>query len=181
MALGTLLPIVHIPIIGTMSYVAQGKGDGTIILALSPAIIGLVIFSYRRLAAALGGVAIAIMCTTLLKLSEVLYKLRGDAAKLAEDNPFGGLASMFAQNAGPEWGWVPLFSAAFVIVGVGLLAPKASGEAEPGRPQPAGIPNDAPLLDADEMIARYIDLKSARRQRDVIGSAPTFGKRNMRS
>jgi hypothetical protein len=48
MALGAFCPIVHMPIVGSVTYVMVGRGDGILIVFSSMAIVVLVITGYRR-------------------------------------------------------------------------------------------------------------------------------------
>ena len=132
MAAGTCLPIVSMPVVGSINYLRGGRGDGMIILVLSGAIMAAVIYGYHRMAAVAGVTALAIMFTTLVRFLEALSKVQGEAAKLARDNPFGELAVIVARSVGLEWGWIPLIGGAIAVVAAGLLAwrnSKVSSEA----------------------------------------------------
>jgi hypothetical protein len=56
MAVGAFCPLVHLPIVGSINYVMGGRGDGIYIVACSAAIIGLVVFGYRRTSGIVGSV-----------------------------------------------------------------------------------------------------------------------------
>jgi hypothetical protein len=127
MALGTFLPIVHVPILGSINYLAGGRGDGVLVLILAAVITAGVIFEYRRAAAVVGMLALAVMFTTLLRMAEVFSKVRGDTVKMGKDNLFGGIASALASSVSFEWGWLPLIGGALAVVLAGLLAPRDLG------------------------------------------------------
>jgi hypothetical protein len=72
MAWATLFPLVRLPLVGTINYIANGKGDGIIILILAASIIASVIVKQRRIAAILGTIALAVMLMTLIRLLDKL-------------------------------------------------------------------------------------------------------------
>ena len=175
MAAGTFMPIVSLPLVGGINYFAGGRGDGTIVLALSAAVAVAVIFGYRRMAAVMGGAALIVMITTVLKLLEALSQIHGEATKLARDNPFGGLAVAVAHSIGLEWGWMPLIGGAIVIAGAGLMAPSnPNGVVERTA---ADEESNVGLQNTDKLVARY--LEDAERRKPSVGSQTPakFGKR----
>jgi hypothetical protein len=122
MAVGTFLPIIRLPFVGSINYIAGGHGDGMIILPLSGAIIAAVFYGYRRTAALVGFAALALMMRALLKMLDVFSNLRGETAGFAKDNPFGGLATALANSVGIEWGWAVLIGGALAVIGAGLIS-----------------------------------------------------------
>jgi hypothetical protein len=121
MAMGTLLPIVRIPFLGTLNYLARGQGDGTIVLLLSGVVIAAVFYGYRRIAALVGFVALVLMAVTLLNIVNMLAELHKETAQ----NPFGAL---LADTVGLEWGWLPLIGGALAVIGAGVTSGKEMGK-----------------------------------------------------
>src|SRR5258707_896900 len=120
MALGAFCPIISLPIVGSLSYVMRGNGDGMIIVGCSAAIIALTIFGYRRTTAIVAAGALMMMVYTLAGLAELLSKAQADMAS-AKSGAFGGLASIMMNSVGLGWGWVPLFGGAFGVIALALL------------------------------------------------------------
>ena len=184
MAAGTLLPIVRMPLVGSISYVAGGRGDGMIVLALSGAVIATVLYGYRRTATIVKW-ALFVMMNTLMSLLDVLSKVQGEAAKLAEGNPFGGLAIAFANNIGFEWGWIPLVGGAMAVVWGGLATVGSRRNQTAGEAQTSSHPAHEPggdFQNADKLI--LCRLEEIAQQKPIAGpiasasQAPaTFGRR----
>jgi len=60
MALGAFCPIVHMPIVGSITYVMGGRGDGILVVLSAMVIVVLVIMGYRRTSGIVAAVALAI-------------------------------------------------------------------------------------------------------------------------
>jgi tetratricopeptide (TPR) repeat protein len=165
MAVGTFMPIVHLPIIGTINYIAGGRGDGIIIFAVATLVAALVVLRQRRFAVVAAFVAIVVMLSTIIQLLERLAKARASAPN--------GLAAMFAQAIGLEWGWVILMGGAFVVVGAGIMAPRES---------PAVISkkeDNHDFRNPDEIVSHYLQMKG---ETNSAAQAPgklahSFGRR----
>jgi hypothetical protein len=171
MAAGTFFPIIRLPLVGTLNYLARGQGDGTIVLLLSGAAAAAVYYGFRRIASLAGMAALIVMMVTLANLMQVLSKFRGATA----DNPF---TAIIASSAGLEWGWLPLIGGAFAVIGGGVASRKIlepSQTSTNGRPQ-----NDDDWAQSmDEKIARYAQEKANEKQESARQKSipQTFGKR----
>ena len=113
MGLGAFLPLIHLPIVGTVNYFHNARGDGSVLLALAVVCaIGFFLRSYwlsllgSGLAAIMFGVDMWDMMT---RLSETKEKMSSTLA----DNPFRGFAESLAESMQIDVG-------AYVI-GLGIL------------------------------------------------------------
>jgi F0F1-type ATP synthase membrane subunit c/vacuolar-type H+-ATPase subunit K len=112
---GVFLPVLRMPVVGSINYFHNGKGDGTILLILALASMTVTLRKkYEWL------VATAVPSTVLLVLTflGVRYRLGQISSSLQSDladNPFKGLAEMFAGAVQLEYGW------AVLAVGCALL------------------------------------------------------------
>jgi len=113
--LGTFLPLVSAPIIGSMNYFMNGKGDGVIILLLALGAIAAVL--YERLGALIyiAGASFVVMIITFVRLEIKLAEISREASERLSDNPFKGLAEAAVQTIQLQYGW------AVLLMGVGLL------------------------------------------------------------
>ncbi len=108
-------PIVSIPIMGSINYFQNGKGDGVIILVL--AIVSLILIfleKYKGLWVT-GGISFAVMMFTFVNFHYEISGAKNDIRREFGDNPFTDLADMAIQSVQLEWGW------ALLIVGAALL------------------------------------------------------------
>jgi hypothetical protein len=179
MALGAFCPLINLPIVGSMNYVAGGRGDGIFVLAAAAAIIVMVMFGYRRLSAVVAAGALLLVMTTLTKFAAMVSKLQADAAHAPKSDLFSGLTSLLAQSFGLEWGWLLLIGGALGAIALALAAPREPrGEVSVGSVLSAVEP-DGTFSSADRLIADYIENKKISPAiREKSKSQPSaFGKR----
>lgn len=112
MVLGTFMPIVSLPLVGSITYFNSGQGDGVVIMVLAT-IVALMAFTKAfRLAwipASLACATLAITVTTLItKIAEAKTQL----SESLEGNPFADLATGIAGSVQIQFGWV------IVLIGI---------------------------------------------------------------
>jgi hypothetical protein len=186
MGVGTFLPIISLPLVGSINYIAGGRGDGTIILILSAAVVAAVFYRYRRTAACFGFVALIIMSATLVRLLDAYATLRSATAGLAKDSPFGGLATLASNSVGVGLGWIPLIGGALTVLAAGLMSDTGSDKIESNpvgfsrpdhntvAPPSTQEPDDAWTAKIDQKIAH---LQDTRQRSTAIPRSRAFGKR----
>jgi hypothetical protein len=122
LAIGVFVPLVSMPIVGSLTYFNNGKGDGVLVLALAVNS-ALIILAKKYRALWLTGLAsLGLMGYTFLHITQAFAAME---RKLAT-NPFRGLA-----NAQMQWGW------ALLVIGAMLLLAAAASK-DTATPQPAG-------------------------------------------
>lgn len=114
--IGVFTPLVSMPIIGSMSYINNGKGDGVIILGL--AFVSLLILAARRyrLLWFTGLASLGLLAFTYVNISKAMAL----AAVSLADNPFAGLATMQLQ-----WGWGVLIVGSVLVLAAAAVRPAA--------------------------------------------------------
>ena len=175
MALVAFCPIVRFPIVGSINYVMDGRGDGIFIVGCSAAIVALVVSGYRRTTGLLAAGALFVMMMAVIQFEAKIGKAQADLAK--DSGPFSGLTTILANSIGLEWGWLLLIGGALAIVILALLAP---GEIVPAvRSDKTQDDAGAPFASADKKIAEYLENRkispSIRAQSTPEGIG--FGKR----
>ena len=111
--LGTFLPLVSAPLIGSINYFSNGKGDGVFIIGYSVlAIIFTLIKRYKLL-----------WIPAILSLGQLTYALITFAQKMS------GSSGMFSISM--EWGWLVLFAGGILLVLAALTKAPASPSANP--------------------------------------------------
>ena len=115
---GVFVPIISMPIIGSLNYFQNGKGDGVIILVL--ALISLVLTLTRKYKALLitGLLSLAVMLFTFIS-----FKMRiNDMKNSLGDNPFAkGIADLALQTVQIQWGWAVLVIGACLIIAAAVV------------------------------------------------------------
>jgi hypothetical protein len=112
---GAFMPIVSAPIIGSMNYFQNGKGDGVVIviLAIATAIFALGGHLKHVIWPGLG--AIAMLGFTFIRFQSKMSEARASMETEMADNPFRGLAEAAVNSIQLQWGW------AVLVLGAGLV------------------------------------------------------------
>ena len=119
MILGVFLPIMKVPIFGSINYIRNGESEGTFILILG--IISLILILMKKYEALLytGFFSFIIMGYTSFHYNEMIRQLKTDMDKDLTGNPFKGLAEattkVAIESIQLEWG-IPI-----LIIGTSLV------------------------------------------------------------
>lgn len=124
LALGVFLPMVRLPMLGTMNLFNNGHGKGLIILALAAASFAAVALRRHVALYGTGGASLAMLTHTLYTLNKIKNDARADFTKDLAGNPFAGLAEMAIEATQLQWGWAVLFAGAALLI-VAAALPKA--------------------------------------------------------
>jgi hypothetical protein len=176
MAVGAFCPIVHLPIVGSLTYVMGGRGDGIFIVGAAMAIVGLVAFGYRRLAGVVGTGSLFTVLWVLVGFAATLNKSQHELSR--DTGPFGGLSQMLANSVGLDWGWLLLVGGALAVTVLAFLP--AIGEVTLSERQTRGSPDEEDsLAAADRKILEYIENRaiSPTIRAQKMPRQPSFGKR----
>ncbi|MCP4887123.1 MAG: hypothetical protein GY904_10990 [Planctomycetaceae bacterium] len=112
---GVFCPILSLPMVGGISYFANGKGNGKIIILISMVSL---LLCYRKLfrylsipgLGALGMLGLLVVRFNHLK-SEMVQDMRSEMA----GNPFGGIGALMAESVQLQWGLGVMFVGAVMI------------------------------------------------------------------
>lgn len=136
LALGTFLPVVSLPIVGSMNYFANAQGDGTIVLVIAAISAALTAISrYKWLWVTAGGAAV-ILTVFVVRFLNVMNDAQNALAEDLAGNPFAGLAEGLIGSAQLELGVFVMYAGAILL---GIAA------ALPGK----RAPNAGPVLKAE--------------------------------
>lgn len=177
MAAGTVFPVVKMPIVGSINYIAGGQGNGVVIVIIAGAIVLAGLNEYRRVAALLGLISLCIMAHTLVSFFIFLAKER--AHPLPKDNPFNGLDQLITSSIGIEWGWVPLIGGALAVVIAGFMSSSSATFNLIGILAETALSESISTEKADATIAIYLASQSRSPANTKQSGAPTFGKRTV--
>ncbi|MBU0656316.1 MAG: hypothetical protein KJ914_14435 [Gammaproteobacteria bacterium] len=117
---GVFAPIVSVPILGSINYFQNGKGDGSLILVL--AIISFVLTltrNYRGLWFT-SGATLLVMLITFVNFHSKMDELKTELGSGSGNGLFQGLADMAVQSIQLQWGW------ALLLAGLALLVTAAA-------------------------------------------------------
>lgn len=113
--IGAFCPLITAPIIGSISYVHNGTGDGIFVIILAVISLVLAIVKKYKWLLFTGSAALLLVGFTFInfrmRMSEAQEKMDQDLA----DNMFKGLSDVFMNSVQLSWGW------AILIIGVSCL------------------------------------------------------------
>jgi hypothetical protein len=123
---GVFMPIVRIPIMGSMNYFMNGQGDGVIVLLIAVVGGALALAGKVRHVVWPAGLALLIMAMTFYRFQTGMVRMREEMETSLRDNPFRGLADMAANSIQLEWGWGILLLGAGLMMYAGVSARRVS-------------------------------------------------------
>lgn len=117
MGLGTFLPFIRAPIVGTMNYFMNAQGDGTIIVGLA-VISGLGLLGRQYLIPLIASLAAGgILGYDVSNFLHGLQQIRADMSRELAGNPFRGLAEGLFRSVQIEVGAYIIASGCSLVVG----------------------------------------------------------------
>ena len=119
---GVFMPIVSMPIVGSINYFQNGKGDGIIVMALAVISLLLALGKMYRGLWLTGLGSMAVMLVTFFAFQSRMSEVKVNMESSLAGNPFRGVADMAIQSVQLQWGW------AIMIVGAGLIVAAAALE-----------------------------------------------------
>ena len=113
---GVFMPIVSVPIVGSINYFMNGKGDGVVVLVL--AIISLVlVFAKKYKPLWLTGFAsLGMMAFTFLNFQTRMSTAKSDLNAELAGNPFASLGQMALDTVQIQFGWIVLVIGAVLVL-----------------------------------------------------------------
>jgi hypothetical protein len=124
---GVLSPLVSNPMVGTVNYIYNGRGDGIFVLAV--ALISLIMtmtsrYSQLRFAS---GAAMLVTFTTLWSFQMLINSAKSSADEELAGNPFRGIVDMALASFRLEWGWAVLIAGSIALLVASLSVPTKNG------------------------------------------------------
>jgi hypothetical protein len=129
-AVGVFCPFVSFPIVGSISYFANGKGDGTIVLAAALLAGGLVLGHYYKQAGLLGAAILALIGFAVFQFQSKMGEAKAEMTRDLHDNPFSGLAEGMMNTVQLQWGIGLMVVGALLIIAAAVWNPSASSRGE---------------------------------------------------
>ena len=120
--MGVFLPIVTLPLVGQVSYVQNGRGDGVIVIILAAASALLAATGRTRHLLWTGGIALAMILYTLFQVRTGIAEARAAIDAELADSPFRGVAEAAMASVQLQWGWAVLLIAAGIVAFAGWSA-----------------------------------------------------------
>jgi hypothetical protein len=119
--IGVFLPVLSVPIMGSISLLNNGRSDGTIILGLAIASSALIFMHKIKLLWATGGISIALLSYDLYMVSSKISQTKAELTEKMQGNPFGGFADAMMSSVQLQFGWVVLFLGCILLLVTPML------------------------------------------------------------
>ena len=119
---GAFMPIISMPIMGSLNYFQNGRGDGVIIVLLAISTAALAATDRVRHVIWTGIAALAMLGFTFFRFQSALSEAKAQMSADLSDNPFRGLAEAAANSVQLQWGWAVLVLGAAVVTFAGWQA-----------------------------------------------------------
>jgi len=113
---GSFLPLVSVPLYGSMNYFRNGKGDGVVVVILAVLSLGAVLFKKYLMPLISGAVTLAMLAYSYWSLAAKISETKISMAKDMAGNPFGGLAMATVDAVQLQWGWAVLIIGALLLI-----------------------------------------------------------------
>ena len=135
--LGTFAPLVSVPIVGSINYFQNGKGDGIfIILFAALAAIG-ALTKRNKLLWISGVCSIALLTFTFISFQSRIADAKANMDQQLAGNPFRGLGGAMLNSMQIQWGFGLLVIGAILVI----VAATIKVEPPPRAPRAPELPN----------------------------------------
>ena len=125
MAVGVFCPLVSLPIVGSINYFNNGKGDGSFVLLTAAAAAAAVFWNKFKILPFAGGATLAILAYDFWNFYSKMAKSKAEMHKDMAGNPFGGLADAAFNAVQLQWGWIVMLTGAIMLISAFVLKGKA--------------------------------------------------------
>jgi hypothetical protein len=119
--LGIFAPFISVPVIGSMNYFQNGRGDGVFILIL--AVIAAILTATKRFWALFptGSACFAVLTYTFLNIQAKLSEARSQVDHGLEGNPFRAIAELSVNLVQFQWGFAVLILGVFFLMAAAAI------------------------------------------------------------
>ena len=114
--IGVFTPLVSLPLVGSINYFMNGKGDGTIILILAGVSLILVLVKKYKGLWLTGLASLGTILFTFINFQRRMSGVKSEMQRDLAGNPFAGLAELAVESVQLQWGWALLVVGAVLII-----------------------------------------------------------------
>lgn len=114
--LGIFLPIVSLPLVGSMSIFNTGRVDGYVLLGLAVASLALAFINQLKPLRITGAISAVLVTFGFIHIIYKLNKMKSSFTKDLKGNPFSGVADAMMSTVQIQYGWVFLFIGCFMLL-----------------------------------------------------------------
>jgi hypothetical protein len=127
LVLGAFMPVVSLPIVGSLNYLNNGEGDGVFIVVLGILAAALALGGQLRFVWIPGAISAVLILITLTRLLQVVNEAKASMEAELAGNPFAGLAEGLLNTVQLQWGWVFLLVGSVLVISASFVKSNAPG------------------------------------------------------
>ena len=120
--IGVFMPIVSAPIVGSLNYYQNGKGDGIVIITFAFVTILLTLGNKYKGLWITGLGSLGILGFSYYNINSTISAAKEMMNKELSGNPFRGLADTAMQSFQIQWGWAILIVGAVLVISAAISA-----------------------------------------------------------
>ena len=124
LALGVFVPIIKLPIVGSMNYFNNGSGDGVFILGGAVVSLVLILANKYKALFVTSLASLGLLAYALFNFINQMAEIKTQMAESLAGNPFAGLGDLAMQSVQLEWGWIVLIVGAVLLMASAVLDSK---------------------------------------------------------
>ena len=113
---GVFAPLINMPIIGSINYFHNGKGDGIFVLALGIISLVLVLVKQYKWLWITGLGSLGLLAFTFFQFQTRISQMKAEMEINLAGNPFRGLADAAMQSVQIQWGFALLAVGAVLLI-----------------------------------------------------------------
>ena len=125
--IGVFTPIISLPIVGSVNYLQNGRGDGVIILILAIISVFLTLTNRYRFLLFTGAGSLAVLVFTFITFQMRISQMQSQMKQGMADNPFSGFGDAMLSTVQIQWGWAVLLIGAVIVTSTALLKETPQG------------------------------------------------------
>jgi hypothetical protein len=118
--IGVFLPIMEIPIVGSVDYFRDGEGDGVIVLLFSLISLGIIFLNKYKFLLYTGIASLITILVTFADITVKMNEIKDEYAADMEGNPFGFVGDAMLESISYSWGWLVLIAGAALLIYVAV-------------------------------------------------------------
>ncbi len=122
LVVGSFAPVIQIPIVGALTYVNNGQGDGVVVLTLAAIALVTALLKMVRIPAYSGLISLLIILYGYFTTVDRIAGAKATAQASLQGNPFAALGEMASQSLQLQWGWGLLFVGSILLTISPLIA-----------------------------------------------------------
>lgn len=111
----TFLPIATMPVVGTVNYIGNGRGDGVLVVIVAIASMLFILAKKTKWISFSGAISLVIIFNTFWRFQFAIADARTSLESL-NGNPFKGIAVAALASIGMSWGWIFLIASSVSLI-----------------------------------------------------------------